>query len=223
VAAAALTAVTAAGGANECDGLQICVPVAGPWVLVPKSGAAPRPRVEYQLSCPRGYIIGGLDARLSERGVDVQFFGALGSPVNPGITTSRSAVFVASHVGGRPQAPSFKPFVGCVPARGGGSRVPTSVTAFSPGPPTARRVKTVRIRPGATAVAQGCLRGERLVGAAHAVAFFTSAPPSPSLAASVRTEQSIRDGRVVVRARGDAELGGARAVVQVQAVCARTV
>jgi len=224
VAVAALTVVATAGGANECDGLQICVPVAGPWVVVPESDAAPRPRVEYQLSCPRGYVVGGLDARLSQPGIDVQFFGALGSPVNPGITTSRSAVFVASHVGGRSRAPapSFRPFVGCIPARGGGSRVPTSVTAFPPGQPTARRVKTVRIRPGATAVTQGCLRGEQLVGAAHAVGFFTRTPPSRGLVASVGTEQTIRDGRLVVRARGDAELAGVRAVVQVQAVCART-
>jgi hypothetical protein len=31
----------------------------------------------------------------------------------------------------------------------------------------------------------------------------------------------MRDDRVVVTARGDAELGGVRAIVQVHAVCAR--
>ena len=58
-----------------------------------------RPRVEYQLTCPRGHVVGGLDARLSVRGIDVLFLGRLGSPVNPGITTSRSAVF-AGHLRG---------------------------------------------------------------------------------------------------------------------------
>ena len=33
VAAAALVAALPAGAANECDGLQICVSVPGPWVV----------------------------------------------------------------------------------------------------------------------------------------------------------------------------------------------
>ena len=60
---------------------------------------APDARVEYQLTCPRGHVVGGLDARLSVRGIDVSFLGRLGSPVNPGITTTRSAVFAATYVG----------------------------------------------------------------------------------------------------------------------------
>ena len=80
---ATLVTASSAGGANECDGLMVCVPVAGPWVVVPISGGVPRPRVEYQLTCPRGHIVGGLDARLSDRAIDVNFLGTLGSPVNP--------------------------------------------------------------------------------------------------------------------------------------------
>ena len=100
---AALAVAAPAGGANECDGLMVCVPVAGPWVVVPASTGAPRERVEFQLTCPRGYVVGGLDARLSVRAIDVGFIGTLGSPVNPGITTSRSAVFLGTYVG-RPAA-----------------------------------------------------------------------------------------------------------------------
>jgi hypothetical protein len=218
---AALALSSSAGGANECDGLMVCVPIAGPWVVVPVSSADVRPRVEYQLTCPRGHIVGGLDARLSERAIEVSFVGSLGSPVNPGITTSRSVVFVGSYVGGSARAPTFRPFVGCIPASGGGSRIPTSVSAFPPGQPTARRVRTVRVRPGSTTVTQRCTAGERLVGAAHAVAFSTRNPPGPDLVRSVRTARTIRGGRVVVRVRGDAELAGVRALVQVQAVCAR--
>ena len=99
VASAALAVAAPAGGANECDGLMVCIPVAGPWVVVPSSSRAQRERVEFQLTCPRGYVVGGTDARLSLRAIDVGFIGMNGSPVNPGITTSRSAIFLGTYVG----------------------------------------------------------------------------------------------------------------------------
>lgn len=210
------------GAANECDGLQVCVPVAGPWVVVPAGSAVPRPRVEYQLTCPRRYVVGGLDAELSHRAINVGFLGLLGSPVNPGITTSQSAVFFGSFVGRSGRAPSFRPHIGCMPAAGGGVRVPTGVAAFPPGRPTMRRVRTVRLRPGNTTVVQACRARERLVSASHAFGFYTRRPPSPSLVGSVSGTQTMRDERVVVAVRGDAELGGVRAVVQVHGLCARS-
>lgn len=219
---AALATASSAGGANECDGLMVCIPVAGPWVVVPVSGGVPRPRVEYQLTCPRGHIVGGLDARISDRAIDVNFLGTLGSPVNPGISTSRSVVFVASYVGASARAPTFKPFVGCMPAAGGGARVPTSVSAFPPGRPTERRVKTARMRPGeaTVTVTQRCAARERLVGASHAVAFATRTPPSASLVEGVSTGQSVRGREVVVTVRADFEAGDLRPLVQVHALCA---
>ena len=99
VVGTALAVAAPAGGANECDGLMVCVPVAGPWVVVPTSTSAPRQRVEFQLTCPRGHVVGGLDALLSVRAIDVGFIGTLGSPVNPGITTSRSVVFLGTYAG----------------------------------------------------------------------------------------------------------------------------
>ncbi|MBM2823883.1 MAG: hypothetical protein HW413_2629 [Thermoleophilia bacterium] len=219
--AGALAVASPAGSANECDGLMVCVPVAGPWVVVPTSGGVPRPRVEYQLTCPRGHVVGGLDARVSDRAIDVSFLGTLGSPVNPGISTSRSAVFVAAYVGASARAPSFKPFIGCMPGAGGGTRVPTSANAFPPGRPTIRRVKTVRVRPGKATVMQRCTAGERLVGASHAFGFATRTPPSTSLVDGLSADQSVRGSEVVVKVRGDAELAGVRAVIQVHAVCAR--
>lgn len=218
---AAFVAATPAGGASECDGLMVCVSVPGPWVVVPTSSGVPRPRVEYHLSCPRGYVVGGLDAELSARAIDVDFRGRLGSPVNPGITTERAAVFTASYAGRTARAPTFRPFLGCVPAVGGGIRVPTAADVFRPGRPTVRRVLTVRVRPGTAVVARGCAARERLVGAEHAFGFYTRRPPSASLVSSVRGALAVRNGRAVVTARGDAELGGVRAVVQVQALCAR--
>jgi hypothetical protein len=220
--AAALTVATPAGGANECDGLQVCVPVMGPWVVVPAGGGSTRSKVEFQLSCPRRYVVGGLDAELSVRAIDVSFFGKLGSPVNPGITTGRAVTFVGSHVGRASRSASFRPYIGCMPAAGGGPRVPTAVGAFPPGEPTTRRVKTVRVRAGTSTVSVRCVRGERLVGASHAFGFHTRTAPSASLASSVSGTRALRDGRVVVSVRGDAELEGVRAVVQVHAVCARS-
>ena len=225
VAAAALAVAVPAGAANECDGLQICVSVPGPWVVVPASTSSNRATVEYQLTCPRGHIVGGLDARLSVRGIDVQFLGKLGSPVNPGVSTTRSAVFRGTYVGRRDRAPTFKPFIGCIPAAGGGSRVPTSVTsvaAFRPSQPITRRAKTVRVRPGATTVAVRCASGERLVGGEHAFAFETRTPPSASLVSSVSGSKTIGSSSVSVRVSGDAELAGVRAFVQVQALCTRS-
>jgi len=222
VVGAALAVAAPAGGANECDGLMVCVPVAGPWVVVLASTGVPRERVEFQLTCPRGHVVGGLDARLSVRGIDVGFLGTLGSPVNPGITTSRAVVFLGTYVGQSDRAPTFRPFIGCMPAAGGGTRIPTSVSTFPPGRPVTRRVKTVRLRPGSATVTQRCTAGERLVGGSHAFGFATRTPPSASLVATVSGSQDLRDGSVIVRVRGDAELAGVRAVVQVHALCARS-
>jgi hypothetical protein len=221
VVCAALVAALPAGAANECAGLRICVPVAGPWVVVPASTSVPRERVEYQLTCPRAHVVGGLDARLSVRAVDVSFLAMLGSPVNPGISTSTSAVFLGMYAGETDPAPTFRPFIGCIPATGGGTRIPTSVSSFPPGRPITRRVKTVRVRPGTTTVVQRCASGERLVSGSHAFAFSMRTPPSASLVGSVSGVQEVRGESVAVRVHGDAELAGVRALVQVHALCTR--
>lgn len=223
--AAVAVLATPAGAADECDGLQICVSVPGPWVVVPASTGSSRQRVEYQLTCPKGYVVGGLDARLSVRAIDVSFLGKLGSPVNPGISTTRSAVFVATYAGRSDRGPTFKPFIGCMPMAGGGSRVPTSAgasTVFKPVQSVTRRVSTVRVRPGSATVVQRCLRGERVIGGSYAFGFATRTPPSASLVSSVSGAQAVGDRTVTVTVRGDAELAGVRAYVQVHALCSRS-
>jgi hypothetical protein len=217
-----------AGGAqsahatNECRGLQVCVPVHGPWVVVPAARSVPRPRVDFQLSCPPGFIVGGLDAQLSDRAIDVDFPGRLGSPVGPGVTTSRSALFRGTYIGSSPRGPTFRPHIGCVPASGGGPgpvpfRRPDAV--FPPSERTVRRVRTVRIRPGNVRALAACAAGERLISGWHAVAFYTSSPPSTLVVASVVATRTLRAGRVDVRARAGAAVLGVRAVVQVGALC----
>lgn len=228
VVAAALAVATVgvgrAGATNECRGLMICVPVAGPWVIVPTGGGVARPQVDYQLSCPRGYIVGGTDAELSNRAIDVFFAGKLGSPVNPGITTSRAAVFSGRYAGSGARGPTFRPHVGCLPTRGGGQRVPTAVQAvhpFPPGEPTLRRVREIRVRAGRSVRSSfGCAAGERLVAASHAVGFFTASPPGLRLATGVTVSRRVQGGRIAVTVHGEPALAGVRAVVQVSALCA---
>lgn len=204
----ALLAPAAAHATNECRGLMVCVPVAGPWVLT-SAGA----QVQYDLACPRRYVVAGLDAELSARGIDVGFVGAMGAPVNPGITTQRDAVFLGRLVHGGGVA-SFRPHIGCVPAQGGGQRVPTALHAFPPGKPIDRQVREYAARPSRTVRAR-CPRGERLVTATHAVGFFSPTPPSPALAQAVHVAQLLRGDVVSLRIHATTQ-----AVVQLDLLCA---
>ena len=218
---ATLGAATPAQGANECAGLDVCISVPGPWVAVP---AAPRGRtttVYYRLSCPRRSVVGGLDAVRGDRSLEVRFLGRLGSPVNPGITTSQSAVFVATYA--RARVSYFRPFLGCIPTSGGGGRETTSVDASPRPAPPIRRVRTLRVRAGGSGrLAFGCARGERLVDSSHAVAFRTRSAPSPAILGGARAVRRLRGGRVEVRAtRGAAVPARVRVEVQVHALCAR--
>ena len=214
---------TPAGATSECAGLRVCVPVAGPWVVVPAGLGGPRPTVEYLLTCPKGYLVGGLDAELSRRAIDVSFLGLLGSPVNPGITTARSVVVVGRYVGSATGPATFRPHIGCLPASGAGTRLPTAYVASSAGSTTTRRVHVARVRPGRQTVTQSCAPGERLVAASEAFGFFTRVPPGAGLVSSVRGALYVRGRRVVVTVRADAQLAGVRAVVQVHALCSRAV
>jgi hypothetical protein len=215
-AAAALAASAPAGATNECNGLQICVPVAGPWVLAPAAREA-----QWQLSCPQHFVVGGLDAELTSRAIDLVFRATLGSPVNPGISTSDTAVFLGRLALGSDPAASFRPHIGCIPASGGGQRVPTAHRAvFPPGKPTVRRVTEIAARAGATRrVVRSCRAGERLVSSSHAVGFRTDSPPTRAQATAVSVASRSAKGRVTVTVRGGTALRGARAVVQLDLVC----
>jgi len=221
LAAAALAGLAApAGATNECRGLQVCVRVAGPWVVVPAASTVPRAPVEWVLTCPKGYIVGGLDAELTDPAIDLTFDALLGSPVNPGVSTSRSAVFVATSVRATAKPASFRPHIGCLPGGGGGRPIPTVVHVVPPGHPSVRHVWTIRVSPGSRSVTRACAAGETLVSASHAVGFFTTAPPTAGLMASVRASQAIHSGRITVSIRAGGAVAGVRAVVQLSAVCA---
>ncbi len=213
---AALAVAPTAGATNECRGLNPCVKVAGPWVVVPTARTVTRPQVQFQLTCPRRFIVGGMDAELTDPLIDVSFIGSSGAPVSPGVTTARSVVFVASYAGDRPRAPTFRPHIGCIPASGGGTRTPTGVRAVTPpGHPTVRRVVTGRVS-DETTLGRACHPDERMIGWYAARGFATPTPPGSQLIASLHTKTSVGKNSVVVVAR--AERG--RGIVQVGVVCA---
>ena len=217
VACAALTAAASAGATSECRGLKVCVPVTGPWVVAPSTG------VEFQLSCPKRFIVGGLDAELSDRAIDVGFVGGLGSPVNPGVTTTGAAVFMGRFVGGGARAASFRPHIGCIPASGGGQRAPTAYHAFTPGKPTFRVVKELTVRLGLNRTVATCGAGRHLIRATNAVGFYTLTPPTAAVIADLHVRQVVRGERVTVVARaGPAfrSLAPVAAIIQLDLVCA---
>jgi len=212
VCLAAATAASRAGATNECRGLQVCVPVAGPWVV---AGAG---EVRYELACPKRFVVAGLDAELSSKRMDVAFRGALGSPVNPGITTSTSAVFLGrllAHAG----LAAFRPHIGCIPASGGGQRFPTAHRPFAPGHPLAPVAVQLVVRPGVHRFVERCAAGKQLIGASHAVGLYTDGAPSAAQMRGVAVVQSIRGGRVLLTVRAGA-LPDVPAIVQVDLDCA---
>lgn len=214
--AAALTVAAPASATSECRGLDVCVAVAGPWVVVPGAPAVPRVRAPYQLRCPRGFVVGGTDAELSDEAIDVAFLGAPGSPVSPGVTTSRTIVFVGAYTGTSARAPSFRPHIGCIPTMGGGRRTPTGVSAVTPpGMPTVRRVVTARIH-GLRRIVASCRANEHLVDWYATRAFATSNPPTEPLVASLSMSARVADQAAIAVARARRGQG----IVQVAAVCA---
>jgi hypothetical protein len=222
-AAASGVASPGAEAGRECDGLIVCIPVAGPWVAV-NGGATP---TYYQLSCPgRGQVIGGLDADRAGP-LEISFLGNLGGPVGPGVTTQRAAVFVARTTR---TLSSFRPLLGCIPAGGGGGRGRTSYepkrTLTAAAPPvdaTIRRVKNVRLKDRqAERVSHACLEGERLLAFSTAVALRTRRPPSLAALGSVRATARRTGRTVVVNVRsGITRPVGMRIELQIHAICVR--
>lgn len=221
---AALSAAAAfansARAAGECESLRVCLPVAGPWVVVPAGG------VDYELACPlAGYVVGGNDARVAAKDVDVSFRGELGSPVGPGVTTRRSLAFHAARTQVGSGVTSFRPFIGCIPTRGGGGRALTAysgktavhkpsnvVFSVVVNASLGRRAETVRV---------ACPTAARLVGSTAAVAFRQPQPPTAAQLAAVHVSRAVVNGVVVARVTTSPAVGR-RAEIQLRAVCART-
>ena len=228
VAAAALVGgVGEAAAADECRGLQTCLPVPGPWVAIPAPTGTATSTVVWEMRCPlRGYIVAGIDARVTDRTIDVSFRGENGAPVAPGVTTGREVVFTAVYTGGPRRPTAFQPFIGCIPTSGGGARGETGLkraAAFPPAKPIERRVVARRLVSGAsTRVVGGCPAGSRLLGAAHAYGFRIGNEPGATLLRAVRTRQTVTARRVSVVATVAASVPqGLPIELQLHALCTR--
>ncbi len=198
----------------ECHGIKDCVSVPGPWVVVPAHGEA-----TYLLQCPglKG-IVGGLDALATSPQVRATFEGRLGSPVAPGTTTTRFAIFHAQSSADTAQA--FRPYIGCIPTSGGGARSTTSARATAPGTPFDFWMKQAAVtRPNQT-LTSACKPGEKLVSAWSAVVFDSQNPPDSALASRVHValKRAAASATAVISVTGGLP-ATARPEVQVVAVC----
>jgi hypothetical protein len=217
VAVAATLLVGAAPGqaAGECKGLQVCIPVKGPWVAIPAPGGLAT-TTSWKLVCPKG-VVGGVDARASDKAVAIEF-------VNPGITTTNSLVFRGTYSGAAHRATSYQPYIGCIPTAGGGQRTRTAfqkVTAITPGDPITVRAKTLRLTPGTLARATlSCKPKERLLGSTSSVGLYTADVPTKAQLAAVHVIRVRRGQQILVSATRSGLPASVRAEVQVQAVCA---
>ena len=222
-AAGAVPGALAQAPPRVCEGLTICSPVAGPWVVVPGPTAGERMgSAVWQLGCPDGFV-GGLDARVANPWIAVSFPGFMGSPVNPGITTRRTVVFNAVSVGPAGRPSSFIPFIGCIPAEGG-PRTPTGVggaavpSQLGIGPIT-RRVRVVEIRAPRVRAAIGCKRGERLVSSEASVGVYTALHPTPRQLARVHVTRTEIKGKVWIVATRVGLSNLIPVQVQIHALC----
>jgi hypothetical protein len=219
-AAAVAAAWPAAGGAaNECRGIQTCIPVTGPWVLVTHAQPA-----QYLLACPGGRsVVGGLDALATSSFVHVEFSGRVGAPVSPGVTTTRSALFRGILVGKQRRA-AYQPFIGCIPTSGGGGRSTVSArpSVTRPGAPVEWFAKNVMVHPGTTGVGEvTCPEGETRTGEWSTVFFKTTSPPSLAQAALVQVQRLTSGNRVGVTVDATDQLSlDVHAGVQVGVECA---
>ena len=218
VLAGAAAFAPAGGATNECRGIMACIRVPGPWVLVPAHGS-----VKYLLSCPGGRsVVGGLDAQASSRSVRVSFDGRLGAPVQPGVTTTRYALFHAVSTSGRPQ--TFQPLLGCIPLQGGGGRstVSARVAVTPAGPSLELRSRIIIIGPGQVRFARvSCKAGEQLIGSWQSIAFRLKKPPAIGSGELVHVVRNTIGKKVVATATATDGLSiDLHAIVQVGVECA---
>jgi hypothetical protein len=221
----AVPAAVAQSPPRVCEGLTICSPIAGPWVIVP-GPSPPSARVGtavWQLECPDGFV-GGLDARIANPWVEVHFPGLMGSPVNPGITTRRSTVFEATSVGPAGVPSSFIPFAGCIPAEGG-PRTPTGVGStaapqqLGPGP-IQRVVRVVEVRRQRVRAGLTCKRGQRLVGAEASAGIFSAIHPTRRQLDKIHLTKQLTSDHVWITVTRSDLAPRIPVQVQIHALCA---
>ena len=201
------------GATNECRGLNPCVPIAGPWVVVPGEGRGAVP----------AHLPEGLRRRRHRRGAhrpaDRPLVPRLvrepGRPGRDHLPDGRVRRLVRRREAPRPR-PSGRTSAASPPT-GGGPRTPTGVRKITPpGHPTTRRVVTRRVAVEDSIVVT-CKADERLV------ALAPRARVRDARAARPGARLEPRRPRPRVPGSRSSSTSGARrgqGIVQVAAVCA---
>ena len=226
VAAALAVGVAPGSAADECNGLMVCIPVAGPVGRDSRASTAPPPRATGSSSARRASSGASMRAPAS-KAVAVEFPGRIGSPVNPGITTAESLVFRGTYVG-RARSRDELPAVHRLhPRRRRRQRTPTAHSraqdrqagradhhAHRDGAGHAGRRWRAR-RFAAARASASCARATAS-GSTRA-----ARPRPPQLAAVQRRAGRPRRRDPRQRDAVEASRDGVRAAVQLQAECAR--
>ena len=121
------------GGAaprTSAAGSQVCLPVSGPWVVIPaRTGAAAGAR-RVRAALPAAGVhrrraqTPGWPTRTSTSSSAARRAARSG----PGVTTSRAVALRRRLRGRAARADDFRPFIGCVPTSGGGGRALTGAS-----------------------------------------------------------------------------------------------
>ena len=163
------------------------------------AGGGARPRCG-SLRCPlRGYIVAGIDARVTDRAIDVSIRGENGAPVGPGVTTGREVLFTAVYTGGAradglPALHRLRPDLRRRRARR--DRGPQA-DRVRPGKPLDRRVVERGSSPGAPcASSAGVPRGRGCSAPDASFGFRVQQEPGASLLNAVRVRRVVA-GRTV--------------------------
>ena len=151
--------------------LQICIPVAGPWVAIPRSGGG-FATATWRLACPQG-VVGGVDARASEAAVAVEFPGLHRQPRESGhhdggVAASSRAPTRAGRTGPRATSRSSAAFPAWRRRAAHARRVHAAPRAVKPGSRSRCASRRCGCAEGTLARATlACRAGERLL-TAHA-------------------------------------------------------
>ena len=214
---------------TSARGCMVCIPVAGPWVEIPAPGARRCRERRPGDSSARAASSAASTRAPASRAVAVEFPGRIGSPVNPGITTTRSLVFKGTYAG--PRRPAHEPtgrssaaFPGAAAGRAR-RRAFTRASAVKPGEPitVARHDAARASRVGSPRRRSAAAPGERLLRSAPqrrplhrgACRRRRSSPPSASCASRGSARARQRDaaaGLPAGRAGRGAGTGGVREV-----------
>ena len=190
----------------------------GPWVVVP---GARHGRVPALAARADAASSAGSTRRSTSRDVHVGFDGRLGAPVQPGVTTTRYALFRAVSTSSAARRRSSR----CSAA----SRCRAGAAARRSPRASARRGRRSTYARGSSSSGRAtcvrpdrCASGENLVDAWHAVAFRTKQPPPLAERAVSCSAQHVVVGKqvVVTASATDALSIDAHAIVQAGAECA---